>query len=119
MAATLTAMLQSQPGTSVDAAWPQVTKNGVAAQNLDLIQIVDNGGRILFKVNHSGVVSAGPSGTNGTRIGVFQSRLGTTATRAQVFADAFANPSRLDILHVVKPTGGLLVYYLDYLGVSH
>ncbi len=120
MAATPTAMLQSQPGTSWDNAWPQVTPNGVASQNLDLIQIIDNGGLTVLNVDHAGVVhNPASSATNGTRVGVFQTRLAASDTTAHYFADAFANPSLLDILQVISPTGGSVVKYLDYLGVSH
>lgn len=120
-AATPTAVYQSQPGTSVAAAWPQVTPNGVGNQNLDLLQIVDNnGGVVLLNVDKSGTVhSPAVAATNGTRVGVFQTSLSSSATTAQLFADAFTNPSLLDILQVVSPVGGNVVYWLDALGVSH
>ena len=56
MAATATAMLQSQPGQSVVTAWPQVTPNGVASQNLDLLQIVGEGDKVLLNVDSNGTV---------------------------------------------------------------
>lgn len=119
MAATPTAMLQSQPGTSWDNAWPQVTPNGVASQNLDLLQIVDEGQGVLLNVDHAGVVhNPASAATNGTRVGVFQTLL-AAGTTAALFASAFANPSNLDILQVISPTGGSVVKFLDYLGVSH
>lgn len=118
MASTRTAYLQSQPGASVAAAWPQV-KGFV--QNLDLIQIVDNnGGSVLVNVDHSGVVhKPASSPTNGTRVGVFLSRLSSASSLAAIFADAFdPNPANLDILQVIA-VGGAVPYYLDYLGVAH
>ena len=123
MAATATAMLQSQPGQSVVTAWPQVTPNGVAAQKLDLIQIVGEGDKVLLNVDSNGTVhNPAVSPTTGaaqqTRIGVFLTRLTSAASTAQLFADAFSNPSQLDILHVVN-IGGNVSYYLDYLGVAH
>jgi hypothetical protein len=45
--------------------------------------------------------------------------LTSTATTAALFADAFSNPSNLDIVQIISPTGGSVVNYLDYLGVSH
>jgi hypothetical protein len=120
MAATGTAMLEQQNGTSWDTAWPQVTPNGVASQNLDLIQIVDEGQAVVLNVDHAGVVhNPASASTNGTRVGVFQTRLASGDTTAHYFADAFANPSQLDILQVISPTGGNVAKYIDYLGVSH
>lgn len=119
MAATPTAMLQSQPGASVLTAWPQVTPNGVASQNLDLLQIVGEGDLVILNVDYTGAVhKPAVSATNGTRVGQFQTRLASSATTAQLFADTFANPSLLDILQVVN-LGGNISYYLDYLGVAH
>jgi hypothetical protein len=127
MAPTPTAMLQSQPGTSWDNAWPQVTGQGIGGQNLDLLQIViqgEDGGfnpaSVILNVDHAGVVhNPAVAATNGTRVGVFKTNLASGKTTAQYFADAFANPSLLDILQVISPTGGSVVKFLDYLGVSH
>lgn len=120
MAATGTALIASQPGTSWDTAWPQVTPNGVASQNLDLIQIKGEGDNVLLNVDHAGVVHNPASGaTNGTRVGRFQTRLTGSPTTAQLFADAFSNPSLIDILQVITPASGSVAKYLDYLGVSH
>jgi len=117
---TATSLIQSQPGANVSGAWPQVTSNGVASQNLDLIQIVDNNGRaVLLNVDHLGAVhNPASSPTNGTRIGVFVSRLSSSATTAQLFADAFSNPSQLDILQVIVPNSGSVHYSLNYQGVA-
>lgn len=70
---------------------------------------------------HAGVANIGAaalSGTFNTRIGQFQTRLSSSATIAQLFADAFTNPQLFDIIQVVA-IGGAIPYYLDYLGVSH
>lgn len=117
---TATALIQAQPGTSVANAWPQVTPNGVASQNLDLIQIIDNnGGAVLLNVDKSGTVhNPAVSPTNGTRIGQFETRLSSSATTAQLFADAFANPSQLDIIQVIVPNSGSVHYSLNYQGVA-
>lgn len=117
---TATALLQSQPGANVAGAWPQVTPNGVASQNLDLIQIVDNNGlSVLCNVDSTGAVhTPAVSPTNGTRIGQFVSRLSSSATTAQLFADAFTNPSQLDIIQVIVPNSGSVHYSLSYQGVA-
>jgi len=116
---TATALIQSQPGANVAGAWPQVTPNGVASQNLDLIQIIDEGGKVLLNVDYTGAVHNPAVGnTNGTRIGQFYTRLGSSATTAQLFADAFSNPSQLDILQVIVPNSGSVHYSLNYQGVA-
>lgn len=122
MAATATAMYSqnsSQSGTTVAGAFPQVTPNGVGNQNLDLIQIVDNGGQVVLNVDSTGAVhNPAVSATNGTRIGQFQTRLASGDTTAHYFADAFANPSQLDIFQVIN-IGGNIHYWLDFQGVAH
>lgn len=123
MAATLDALYSqnsSQSGTTVAGAFPQVTPNGVASQNLDLLQIVSaNGGSVLLNVDYAGTVhNPASAATNGTRIGVFQSNLTGSPSTANLFANAFSNPSQQDILQVVN-AGGNIHYYLDYTGVAH
>lgn len=58
--------------------------------------------------------------TPGTRVGRFASDFSPTDTytTAQLFANAFANPSQLDIFQAIN-IGGNVHYYLDYLGVAH
>lgn len=114
MAQTPTAIFEQNSGSSTLATvWP-------GAQNLDLIQIVDNNGQsTLLNVDYLGAVhNPSVSPTNGTRIGVFQSTLSSTASTAQLFANAFANSANQDIIQAVNP-GGNAHYYLDYLGVAH
>lgn len=129
MANTPTAMysqnggsIQVVGGKSVQQAWPNV---GGPALNLDLLQIVDGNGNILLNVDYLGTVhkpasgaTTSASGIGDTRIGQFRTRLTSTASVAQLFADAFSNPSQLDIIQVIVQ-GGNVPYYLDYLGVAH
>lgn len=124
MAATQFAVLQRQQGSSVLTAWPQVTPNGVASQNLDLIQICRQGESgsdtpgMLVNVDHTGAVHfPAVNPTPGTRVGVFYTRLSSTNSLAQIFADTFSNPSQLDILQVIN-NGGNISYYLNYQGVA-
>lgn len=55
--------------------------------------------------------------TNGVRLGQYFTHLAPGATIAQLFTEAFANPSLLDIVHVVN-LGGNVSYILDHLGVA-
>lgn len=57
--------------------------------------------------------------TSGTRIGRFLSTYAPTDTytTAQLFANAFANPSNLDIFQAIN-AGGNVHYYLNYQGVA-
>lgn len=86
---------------------------------LDLIQIVGQGENVLVNVDKNGTVhfpSLNPSSTG--LFGEYQSRLTSSATLAQIFADAFSNPSLLDILQVIN-VGGKISYWLDAVGVAH
>lgn len=115
MAATGTALIAAQPGSSWDNAFP-----AVSGQNLDVLQIVDGGQVVVLNVDHAGVVhNPAVSPTNGTRLGVFQTGLASGDTTAHYFANAFANPSLLDIVQVISLSGGSVVKYIDYLGVTH
>jgi len=119
MAATLYAVEKRVVGTSWANAFPQV---GGPVQNLDILQIVGEGGSVLLNVDYNGVVHnpASAATGNNTRLGQFYTRLTSAATTAQLFADAFSeNNSNLDIVQVQSPTGGNIVNYIDYLGVSH
>jgi hypothetical protein len=108
----------SQSGTTVAGAFPQVTPNGVGNQNLDLIQIMSISGSVLLNVDYQGTVhKPAVAATNGTRIGQFLTRLSSSSSTAQLFADAFSNPSNLDILQVIN-AGGNIHYNLNYLGVA-
>lgn len=125
MAATLEAALIRVQGASLVAAFPQVSPNAVAAQNLDLIQIVIPGDNsqdspaCVLNVDYAGVVhKPALSPTKGTRIGVFATNLAAGDTVAHYFANVFSNPSLQDILQVIN-IGGTISYYIDYLGVAH
>ena len=122
-AATSTALLAQLAGASLKAALPN---DGGPLQNLDVLQIVDNNGSsILLNVDFSGVVhnpasspTTSANGVGNTRLGQFVSRLSSASTTAQLFADAFFNPSNQDIVQVIN-VGGNISYWLDALGVAH
>jgi hypothetical protein len=112
---TTTALIDQQEGSNVSTAWPQPS-----TQNLDLIQIINSGDgqATLANVDYLGTVHyPALNPTNGTRVGVFSTNLTSSATLAQLFASAFANPAQLDILQVVN-VGGNIHYSLNYLGVA-
>lgn len=124
--ATATAMYTINEAVNpltVAGAWPQVTPNAIGGQNLDLLQIVGQGGSVLVNVDYLGTVhfpAVSPTQANGvgnTRIGRFFTRLSSSASLAQIFADAFSNPSLLDIVQV-QNQGGFIHYNLNYLGVA-
>lgn len=121
-AATPTANYQQNGAQSLALAFPQVVG---FAQNLDLIQIINElGGAVVVNVDYLGVVRK-PGNTPAqnvgqTRIGVFQTQLSSSNTLAAIFADVF-NPAlsgNQDVLQVVNE-GGAIVYWLDAVGVAH
>lgn len=118
MAATNQAYIGRYNGSSLQNAFAQL--NGGTAQNLDLIQIVDQGDGVVLNVDYTGAVhNPAVSATAGTRIGVFYTRLASGSTTAQFFADVFEpNTPNNDIIQVIN-TGGNISYYLTYAGVAH
>jgi len=78
-----------------------------------------------LNVNYAGVVNyPAVLPTNGTRIGVFYTRLlvGTPANPvllSAVMLDTWTNnPAQEDIIQVMNE-GGAISYWWDYLGVAH
>lgn len=88
--------------------------------SLDLLQIFGEGGNCLIQVTSAGVVNQNVSNqTSECLFGRYLSRLKSTATIAQIFADAFSeNNAQQDIIQVKAPTSAG-VYHLDYLGVAY
>lgn len=89
-------------------------------QSLDLLQIFGEGGNCLIQVTSLGVVNKNvTSQTTECLFARFLSRLASTATTAQIFADAFSqNNAHQDIIQVKAPTSAS-VWHLDYLGVAY
>ena len=58
-----------------------------------------------------------PLALGGPRIGKYYTRLTVGATLAAIFADAFTNPSNLDIIQIFNE-GGNISYYLSYQGIA-
>jgi hypothetical protein len=116
MAATPTASYQQNGAPTLQQAFMQTPQTGT--QNLDLIQIAGPGGAVLCNVDYTGAVhTPAVSATNGTRVGRFETNLTSSATTAQLFANAFTNPSLQDILQNIQE-GGNISYYLNYQGVA-
>lgn len=114
MAATSEALIGRLQGTS----WATAFANNV--QTLDIIQIVDHSGNILVNVASDGTVNKPASSpTNGTHYGPYYTRLTSAATLAAIVADTFTNEDNEDILQLISPTGGAILNYIDYQGVSH
>lgn len=111
--------LYSQNSTQSDSTLAGAFPNpsGVVL-NLDLLQIINFGGSVLLNVDSTGAVhNPAVSPTNGTRIGQFLTRLATGQTTAAYFADAFTNPSSLDIFQAIN-AGGNIHYNLTSAGVA-
>jgi hypothetical protein len=90
----------SYPGASLAVAFTN-------PQRLDLLQVVNEGGNVVWSLSASGVASTNP--TSPTRTAVLGQFEGSS------FATAFPNPGRFDILQIVKPGSGV-VFHVDYLG---
>jgi ABC-type tungstate transport system permease subunit len=114
MANTATALISRKQGSSL-----AVVSSQLDVRNLDILQIVDEGGGVLLNVDYAGVVhNPAVNPTVNSQKAPYQTRLTSGATTARLFAEAFSNPSQLDILQVIN-IGGNISYYLDYLGVAH
>lgn len=124
---------QTVNGSSVQQAFPNTGGlTGSSQQNLDLLQIANPGDStsgtpngsanpptIMVNVDYLGNVHNPPvNPTNGTRLGVFWSRLANGSTTQQFFADAFTNPQNLDIIQIIN-LGGNISYWLDYTGTAN
>lgn len=126
MAATTTAHLAQVFGSSIKNAFKECGTQGIGPQNLDLIQIINAGNNpgtgptpiCDINVDFAGVVhNPAVNPTNGTRLGVFFTFISNGSTTAQFFANAFANPSQMDIIQNVNE-GGSVTYFLNYQGVA-
>lgn len=120
------------PATQTQATctdWGQQRINPKSAQalsslpnplSLDLLQVFGEGGDVLVTVNHLGVVTRNPvTHTTQCLFGRYYSRLKSTATIAQIFADVFSeNKSQQDIMQV-RGQGENRIWHLDYLGVAY
>lgn len=73
-------------------------------QNLDVVQVVNEGGNVVWNLSSNGVANPG-STTQGALFTYYGSS----------FAQAFMNPQNLDVLQVVQ-AGGNVVFSVDYQG---
>lgn len=77
--------------------------------NLDLIQVVNHSGKVIWSASFNGTVTENP--VNPT------SKALLARLEGETFAAAFNNPDNLDILQIIG-AGGSVVYHINYLGVS-
>jgi hypothetical protein len=124
-AATLTAVLDRLLAPVVGGLSVQYAFSFNEAQNLDLLQIVNQGDNsggtptVVLNVDFKGNVhNPAVAPTNGTTLGVYFANLPAGSTTAAFFALAFVNPAQLDIVQIINP-GGNISYWLDFLGVAH
>lgn len=78
--------------------------------HLDIVQVVNQSGKVVWSLNYQGTVSINPAHPSGQAIlGKFE---GAT------FALAFPNPYAKDVLQIIGP-GDKVYFWVDYLGVAH
>lgn len=80
-------------------------------QQLDVLQIINEGGNIVWSLNYLGVATVNP--TNPTATSVFKRYFGTSV------ATAWTNYDNLDIIQITNPSGQAVVYHCDYLGTVY
>jgi hypothetical protein len=74
---------------------------------LDIFQVVNEGGQIIWNLNYQGVATFLPSSpTPATRLGKFE---------GNTFAAAFPNPYQLNVFQLIGQ-GGAVVFHVDYQG---
>ena len=90
----------SYQGSSLTTAFPNV-------QGLDIFQVINEGGQVVWNLNAVGVATNNPTKpTPGTLLGQYE---------GSNFQAAFPNPYQLNIFQVISQ-GGSVVFYVDYQG---
>ena len=102
MAGTATALMLRLFGTSLAASVQNPSK-------LDLLQVVDEGGKVVWNLTSAGVANTNPATSTGTAL--LRRYFGST------FSAAFVNPSGLDIFQVIDQ-GGAVVYHVTSAGLA-
>jgi hypothetical protein len=110
------AVMAAQTDGSVGAGtyYVEASSLGAAFANphrLDLIQVVDGDGKVVWNLTSAGSVHTNPARpTPGALLGQF---------RGASFAKAFAeNPMQYDVLQVVGPSGAG-IFHVDYSGAPY
>lgn len=93
--------ITSSAAMAVNAAHPQ-------ANGLDIYQVVNSGGKVVWNLNSSGIATTNP--TNPT------STAAAARFQGENFSAAFPDPThaQLDFLQIIQ--GSKIVYRVDYLG---
>jgi hypothetical protein len=90
-------------GSSLSAAFSN-------PRNLDLIQVVNKGGKVVWNFTADGSVNINPASATDALLGKYPG-----ATFAQAFAE---NPLQYDVLQVVGPSGEG-IFHVDYTGAAY
>lgn len=78
--------------------------------NLDLLQVVNEGGDVVWNLTYDGTATASPgSSTHNALLGVYA---------GETFALAFPNPYSQDILQIIGP-GDTVEFWVDSTGAAH
>ena len=83
---------------------------------LDLIQIINQGGKVVWNLNYLGVAATNPTAPTTGPTGIYSAML--RQFFAPSLAAAFTNPGNLDILQIMQRDYNP-IFHVDYLGVAH
>jgi len=79
--------------------------------SLDILQIVNEGGQVVYSVDSAGVTHTNPASP--TSEALMWRLFGSSV------ANAFQNVDNLDLLQIYSPTGQTLEYHIDSTGTAH
>jgi hypothetical protein len=107
-----TVFLGVYSGTSIQNAFAN-------PQGLDIAQVVTRTRQVLWNVDKNGVATSNPANPS-TVAGVAQCLLnqGKAATLAIFIQNHNLSGYNLDWLQIISPTGGGVVYHINYLGTA-
>lgn len=98
---------------TVDAVFPGPYRGNTLAESFknssqqDIIQVVNQGGNVIWSLDASGVATDNPSTPTSDAV--------LAKLYADSFSEAFRNPYQLNILQVINQ-GGNVIFYVDYQG---
>jgi len=115
MAATNGTVVGQFPGTKTGTAAQIVAGAFTNPKNLDILQVVNEGGKVVWNLDYAGVASANPAAPSKSNGNI------PTALIAQMFGSTLAaamasNPGSLDILQITQQQGGKVILYVNAAG---